>query len=220
MMKKLFLILLVTGLAQAGIGPFPGGSGGGGSGITSINADTTAAQVITSGTSGTDIGVATSSGTTTISIPSASTTARGVITTTSQTVTGDKIFGGAVSVTDSLNILGNAFVGTGSAVYALQSCETNSGNSGTAKTLNLATCPSQKSTLTGSVTYTLSNPVVGGAYVIRIVQGSGSYTATWPGNVLWSGGTAPTITVTAGKIDLINLYYDGTSYYGSFTQNY
>lgn len=104
--------------------------------------------------------------------------------------------------------------------YHLEPCETDSGNSGTTKTLDLSTCSTQKSTLTGNVTYTLSNPVTGGVYIIRIATGAGSFTATWPASVKWSGGTAPTITVTASKVDLINLYYDGTSYLGSFSQNY
>lgn len=104
--------------------------------------------------------------------------------------------------------------------YHIEPCETDSGNSGATKTLDLSTCAAQKSTLTGNVTYTLTNPVVGGAYVIRILSGAGSFTATWPGTVKWSGGTAPTITAIAARLDLINLYWDGTNYYGSFAQNF
>jgi len=53
----------------------------GGNGITSINGDSTAAQLITVGTAGTDVAVSnTVAGTTTINIPTASGTNRGVIT--------------------------------------------------------------------------------------------------------------------------------------------
>lgn len=48
-------------------------------GLLSINADTTAAQLITSDTAGNDVAVATSGGTTTISIPTASSTKRGAL---------------------------------------------------------------------------------------------------------------------------------------------
>jgi hypothetical protein len=98
--------------------------------------------------------------------------------------------------------------------------EFDDGNSGTSDTLDFANGPAHKSTLTGNVTYTFSNPIAGQAYVIKIVQGASSYTVTWPAAVKWSAGTAPTITTTNGKIDIVNLYYDGTNYYGSYSQNY
>lgn len=90
-MKKLILFLL--GFSQAVFAS----SGGtfGNTGIQSINSDTTSAQVITSGTSGNDVAVATSSGTTTISVPSASATARGVVTTGAQTLAGVKTISSA-----------------------------------------------------------------------------------------------------------------------------
>jgi len=98
--------------------------------------------------------------------------------------------------------------------------EYDAGNSGTAKTIDWSNGDAQKLTLTGSVTLTLSNPLVGNAYVLKIATGVGSFTVTWPASVLWAGGTAPTITTTASKVDLINLYWDGTNYFGSYSQNY
>lgn len=56
--------------------------GGGGGGITSINGDSTAAQLIAAGTSGSDISVATLSGTTTINVPIASATKTGKLSST------------------------------------------------------------------------------------------------------------------------------------------
>jgi len=104
--------------------------------------------------------------------------------------------------------------------YHIEPSENNAGNSSTAQTIDWSAGSSQLSTLTGNVTYTFSNGVAGGAYVLRIATGAGSFTATWPAAVKWSGGTAPTITTTASKVDLINFYYDGTNWYGSYTQNY
>jgi hypothetical protein len=75
-------------------------------------------------------------------------------------------------------------------------------------------------TLTASTTLTFSTHVVG-TYIIKLIQGgSGSYTITWPGTVVWSGGTAPTLTTTVGKTDIITLFHDGTSFYGTYSLNY
>lgn len=79
-------------------------------------------------------------------------------------------------------------------------------------------------TMTGNVSaITLSNPLSGGIYYFDVKTGAGGFTlAGWPAAVLWSGGTAPTLTTTASKVDLIVLQYNGTTgkYYGSFNQNY
>lgn len=80
-----------------------GSSGGSGSsGIASINSDTTSAQVLAVGTSGTDFAVVTSSGTTTFNLPSASATARGLVSTGTQTIAGNKTFTGATTVNGDL----------------------------------------------------------------------------------------------------------------------
>lgn len=104
--------------------------------------------------------------------------------------------------------------------YHMEPSENNAGNSGTSLTVDLSTGAAQKITLTGNVTLTLTNPVTGGSYVFKIATGAGSFTVTWPASVKWSGGTAPTITTAASKVDLINLYWDGTNYFGSFVQNF
>lgn len=98
--------------------------------------------------------------------------------------------------------------------------EYNAGNSSTAITVNWANGVAQKVTMTGSATFTFSNPVAGTAYILKLVQdGTGSRTATWPAAVVWPNATAPTLS-GANKVDLINFYYDGTNYFGSFASNY
>jgi len=62
----------------------------GGSGITSLNSQTGATQTFATGTAGTDIAFSSSSNTHTLDVPSASTTARGVVTTAAQTFLGSK----------------------------------------------------------------------------------------------------------------------------------
>jgi len=241
-----------------------GGASGGGSGnVTQINSDATAAQTLTVGTTGTDfVVVDDAAGDHKFNLPSASGTARGLVTTGSQTIAGAKTLSTApilssltattIPYLDGSKQLASSAVtptelgyvtGVTSAIqtqintkapsaspafttqvtfgnYHLEPCETDDGNSSTADTLDLSSCAVRKSTLTGNVTYTLTNPVTGGSYLIRILTGAGSFTVTWPATVKWAGGTAPTITATASKMDLINLYWDGTNYYGSFTQAY
>lgn len=68
-------------------------------------------------------------------------------------------------------------------------------------------------TLTGSPTLAASNAVAGQTLTIIISTGSGSYTVSWS-SVSWPSGTAPTITTTASKKDIVSLYYDGSTYYG------
>jgi hypothetical protein len=72
-------------------------------------------------------------------------------------------------------------------------------------------------------TLSITNPVAGNTYTIRVIQdGTGSRTiTTWPTNTKWpANGTAPTLTTTASRYDIITFYYDGTNYYGNYNLNY
>lgn len=79
----------------------------------------------------------------------------------------------------------------------------------------------QSVTLAGNRTFTFANPVDGGRYSILLRQdATGSRTITWPGTVLWSGGTAPTLTTTANKTDIVTFIWNGTSYFGTMSPNF
>ena len=57
------------------------------------------------------------------------------------------------------------------------------------------------------------NPVEGQIYAIMVIQdGTGSRTVTWPSTVKWAGGSAPTLTTTASRTDVIYFIYDGAYY--------
>ena len=81
--------------------------------------------------------------------------------------------------------------------------------------------------LTGNTTLSFANvPGSGDGFVATflLVQGGvGSYTVTWPGSVLWPAATAPTLTTTVGKSDVITLMtLDGGASWRGFVagQNY
>jgi hypothetical protein len=91
----------------------------------------------------------------------------------------------------------------------------DAGNKTGASTLDLNNGAQQKMTLTGNVSsLTISNPVAGGQYVFYIKQdGTGGRTVSWPATFKWGfGGSAPTLTTTASRTDIIGAIYDGTNY--------
>jgi len=94
--------------------------------------------------------------------------------------------------------------------------ETDNGDSGGADTINWGLSNKQKSTLTDDCTFTFTNPASKGNLLLKLVQdSSGSRLVTWPGNVKWPSGTAPTLSTGAYAIDIITFYFDNTSYYGN-----
>lgn len=61
-------------------------------------------------------------------------------------------------------------------------------------------------TLGGNRTLAFSNPVLDQSIVLRIAQdGTGGRTVTWPGNITWPGGSAPTLSPGANKVDIFLL---------------
>lgn len=71
-------------------------------------------------------------------------------------------------------------------------------------------------TITGSLTFTFSNPPATGQgmqFVLVLTDG-GSAVVTWPGAVTWTGGTAPTLR--ASGVDVLRFYTSngGTNWYG------
>lgn len=93
------------------------------------------------------------------------------------------------------------------------------GNSSTAQTLLLTSGTFQTCTLTGNCTFTMPANVAGKSFILLLKTGAGAFTSTFTG-VKWPAGTAPTITVTASRMDVLSFFADGTNWYGTFVQNY
>jgi len=99
--------------------------------------------------------------------------------------------------------------------------EHDNGDSGTADTIDWNNGQKQRSRLTGNVTYTFTAPPGPGNFILKTTQDTtGGRTITWPGTVLWPGGTAPVGTSPANSVDIWSFYYDGTNYYAVMSANY
>jgi hypothetical protein len=93
----------------------------------------------------------------------------------------------------------------------------------TSNTLSLTNGTVQTATLTASTacTFTMPTATAGKSFVLLLKQAAatGNGTATFTSVKFGSAG-APTITATAGKMDILTFIADGTNWYGSIAQGY
>lgn len=93
----------------------------------------------------------------------------------------------------------------------------------TSNTLSLTNGTVQTATLTASTacTFTMPTATAGKSFILLLKQAAatGNGTATFTG-VKFNSVGAPTITATAGKMDILSFVADGTNWYGSYTQGY
>ena len=142
--------------------------------------------------------------------PAASASTNAILTHTgtgttawSNTITGSTIAGTTLSgaVTGADQVM--------SAVTHKDYAETCAENaaSGTAATIDMNDGNVHHVQLTGNCTFTFSNPIATGdssSFTLILEQdGTGSRTATWPASVKWAAATAPTLTTTADKFDVL-----------------
>ena len=94
------------------------------------------------------------------------------------------------------------------------------GSTGTSIAVDWDNSNVQTLTITASGTLTMSNPIDGGVYTLQITQGAGGgHTITWS-NVLWPGGTPPSLSITAGAVDILTFIYGPTAYFGNANLNF
>jgi hypothetical protein len=93
--------------------------------------------------------------------------------------------------------------------------EVDAGNSSTAITIDFTAGANQKVTMTGNCTFTFTPPTNNRHVQVRMLEGAGGFTRTWPGTVKWANGTEPTWVTTAAAVNIANFFYDGTNYWGA-----
>jgi len=93
----------------------------------------------------------------------------------------------------------------------------------TTNTIALTNGTVQTATLTASTacTFTMPTATAGKSFILLLKQAAttGNGTATFT-SVKWGTAGAPTITATAGKMDILTFVADGTNWYGSIAQGY
>jgi hypothetical protein len=90
-------------------------------------------------------------------------------------------------------------------------------------TISLTSGTVQTATLTASTacTFTMPTATAGKSFILLLKQAAstGNGTATFTG-VKWSSAGTPTVTATAGKMDIFSFVSDGTNWYGNVAQGY
>ena len=130
----------------------------------------------------------------------------GVYMTSNTTPDFEVVGGGESTFNTSVKITGQAYTELHNTTNATLTVNWNDGN------------VQELTSLTGSLTFTASNPKAGATYILTLAQ-AGTVTPTWTG-VKWPAGTDPTLSGD-GKTDVITLIcYDATGagfYYGAAT---
>ena len=101
----------------------------------------------------------------------------------------------------------------------IQDKSSSLGNTGSSLTLSLASASVQRATLSANCTFTMPTATAGASLTLILTQGGTGFTASFT-SVKWPAGSAPTVTATSGKIDVLRFVSDGTYWYGSIHQNY
>ena len=190
---------------------------------------------ISGSTSGTTTLQATAvAGTTTVTLPAATDTLVGKATTdtlTNKTLTAPVISTISNTGTITLPISTDTLVGRATTDTLTNKTLTNPtvtnyvesvvaiGNSSTAQTLSLTNGTVQTVTLTGNCTFTMPTATAGKSFILIVSTGAGSFTGTFT-SVKWPSGTAPTLTTTASRWDILTFVSDGTYWYGNSAQAY
>lgn len=97
---------------------------------------------------------------------------------------------------------------------------TDNGNSGASATIDFTAGHNHKITLTDNCTLTFTAPDQDTTRKLIVEQdGTGGHTLTFPGNVKLPGGSI-TLSSAGGSIDILTLYFDGSSYYGELSKDF
>lgn len=135
-------------------------------------------------------------------------------------VYGSELVTGATTLQSNTTLLG-VTEASGTQYYSAYYANVTSTGSAT---INWNNGNEQSLALGANTALTFTNSQPGGRYILMLVQDStGSRTVTWPSGVQWPSGTAPTLTTTAKKMDIITFVcatVSSTDCYGGANLNY
>ena len=118
---------------------------------------------------------------------------------------------------------GNVAIGGNLTPVSYTETVTAVGTVTTTSTLSIAAGTVLTATLTASTAcvFTMPTATAGKSFILLLKQAAttGNGTATFT-SVKWNSSGAPTITATAGKMDILTFVADGTNWYGSASQGY
>lgn len=133
---------------------------------------------------------------------------------------GKLAIGSTTDPTEALTVTGNGLIDGNVKVTGQYHSERFGLTDGATIALDWDNSNVQSVTIQGNRTFTFANPEEGGRYIILVTQGTGgNKTLTWP-TIKWRGGTAPTLSTAANKVDIITLVYANGSYYGDISKDY
>ena len=134
-------------------------------------------------------------------------------TLTSPTISSPTISNGSISTPTVTNPTITNYVESVVAIGTVTSSSTLSLTNGTVQTATL--------TFSTACTFTMPTATAGKSFILLLKQAAstGNGTATFTG-VKWNVAGTPTMTSTAGKMDIFTFVADGTNWYGSYSQGY
>ncbi len=92
--------------------------------------------------------------------------------------------------------------------------EVDNNAAGATLTINWKAGQKQRVDMSAACTFTFAPPDGVCNLMLKLAY-TGNYAPTFPSTVKWQGGTAPTWTKTNGAVDVIAMYFDGTSYHAT-----
>ena len=136
----------------------------------------------------------------------------------------DYIAYGATVVSTNLQktgdtMTGNLTVSADLIITGYKETHTDNGNTGTSQTIDISDSTLQTYTLTDDCVFSMPSADAGRSFTMLLKTGNGSFTASFS-NVKFPSNTAPIITTTANRMDIITFVSDGTNWYGNVTQEY
>lgn len=156
---------------------------------------------------------------TNVTITTATITANAA-TLTNAVITTATVNGGTSNGVSSSNVIINSgTVGNVTINAYTEGITTGYVNTGAAYTINIANTTIITANLSASCTFTMPTATAGKSFILLLKTGAGSFTGTFTG-VKFVGNTAPTITTTANRMDILTFTADGTNWYGNYAQNY